>query len=95
MHNILCDGYKSKYKCTKTDNLVTKWMLNIYTKFMHAEPEFCSFKKQVFRCLCFADRMWLDILTFEIVDDASKNEKAYGNQCRIFLFLCAIYHQYP
>lgn len=34
--------------CTKTDNLVTKRMLNIYTKFMHAEPEFCSFKKQVF-----------------------------------------------
>lgn len=43
--------------CTKTDNLVTKRMLNIYTKFMHAEPEFCSFKKHVFRCLCFADRM--------------------------------------
>lgn len=37
--------------CTKTDNLVTKRMLNIYTKFMHAEPEFCSFKKN--RCLGF------------------------------------------
>lgn len=32
--------------CTKTDNLVTKRMLNIYTKFMHAEPEFCSFEKK-------------------------------------------------
>lgn len=31
------------------------------------------------RCLCFVDRMWLDILMFEIVDDVLKNEKVYGN----------------